>query len=192
MFGKDKVEKLNKLLRKKFDILYDFKFDGLLLFYGDSLRRVMMDLPVSEYTFILHNMDKDNVLDFFQKFKLNYDKVSDNEYKFMYKKNSVKLFVLNDLIKCSSLSIDFLFYDVQRQYFIPFGIKHIVKTRRIYDLKYIRPAKIDDGLDVIEKKNVAKQFVQYLRGDKKRVRIITSGKLKYLICRLLKFLKIKR
>lgn len=192
MFGKDKVEKLDKFLRKKFDIMYDFKFDGLLLFYGDSLRRVMMDLPVSEYTFILHNMDKDNVLDFFHKFKLNYDKVSDNEYTFTYKKNSIRLFVLNDLIKCSSLSIDFLFYDLQRQYFIPFGIKHILKTRKIHDLKYVRPAMIKDGLDVIEKRKVAKQFVQYLRGDKKRVRIITNGRLKNMIRKLLKFFKIKR
>ena len=82
MFGEDLAKKIDKQLRKKMDIMFEFEFNGLLLFSGNALKKMMMGNKIDVYNFILLTWEKNNVIDFFQKNNLKYKKISDSEFDF--------------------------------------------------------------------------------------------------------------
>ena len=177
MFDKDKVEKIDKILRKKMSVMFDFDFNGLLLLCGESLRKIMMNEKIDDYNFILLTLEKDNVQEFFEKFKLRYESLSNNEYEFTYNNVKANMIIINDLTFGATLSTDFLFYDIQRKQFIPVGIKYAVQYKKIYDLSYMYSSDDYQKDDLKAKEEEAKKFIQFLRGDNKRIRVIRKNRL---------------
>ena len=70
----------------------------------------------------------------------------------------------------------FLFYDIHRKQFIPVGIKYSVRDKKIYDMSYVNPSNCYGEKEFKEKDEVGKKFVQFLRGDSKKIRVVRKNK----------------
>jgi len=167
MFDNKVVEKINDFLKKNINIIFEFPFNGLLLFGGDSIKGFVIGEEIKDYKFYLHTFEKENIKDFFKKNKLNYEKISENEYQFIYNKIQFTIISINDLIYTREFNTDLLFYDVHRKQLISFGIKHALKKRQIiiYNYKIIKKIK---GSNYLSKKiETAKKFTRYMNRNNK-------------------------
>lgn len=171
MFDNKVVSRIDNFLKKNISIIYNFSFNGLLLLGGDSIKGFAMDEKINDYKFYLHTFEKENIKEFLKTNKLDYEMVSDNEYRFIYNKINYNISVVNDLIYTRELNTDLLFYDIYRKQLIPFGIKHALKKRQIvvYNYKTIKKIKGKNYLN--EKIEIAKKFIHYMNKNNKIIRV---------------------
>ena len=45
MFNKELADKIDKLIKEKFGIIYEYKFEGIVLLYGGTIKNVIMNSP---------------------------------------------------------------------------------------------------------------------------------------------------
>lgn len=165
MFTKEMVLKIDAFLRENLDIMFKFEFNGLLLFYGDSLKRVIIDdIKSNNYEFVLLCYAKDNVIECLKKYKIKYKYNKSNGYYFKYKKMDIYIRVVNDLCYVGNYSTDFLFYDICRKQIIPIGVKRSILKREIIDYNEIE--ECDRSSLALSKK-----FIDYFSNNHKKIKI---------------------
>ena len=173
------VSKLDKLIKKKFPIIYNYKFDGMVLLYGGAIRDTMMNNKVEDLDFIILSQGKDQIKDFISKYNLDYKMNSFGGYKFNYKNTEIDICTTDDLLEVARYDITLLFYDINMHYLIPCGIYNIIDKRTI--------TEVNDSYLFFNWKILYKsiKFVQFLIKKKKVIFI------KQNIFRIL-YIKIKK
>ena len=91
MFTKEIIDKMDSYLRKNLDIMYKFKFNGLLLLWGGSIKSIIMDFPIRDFDFVLLTQECDNTLEFIKNYKLDYQVNGEHGYSFVYNNLFAKL-----------------------------------------------------------------------------------------------------
>ena len=183
MFSDELINKIDKFLNKNLSIVFDFKFNGLLLFYGDSLKRVMIDDDVdSKYEFVLLCYEEDNVAELLKRNKFKYKYDENNGYYFKYKKMDIYIRIVNDLCYVCNYSTDFLFYDVLRRQIISFGAKTSILRREIIDYNEIEKS---DRSDL----KLAIKFINYFSDGNKKIKFKIMNKGIYFINKLRRFFR---
>lgn len=177
MFSKEMADNLDYILRDRLKIMYEFNFNGLLLVCGGALKGSVMNNEIKDYDFLLLTLEKDNILDFFVKYNLTYQKIPGHGYSFCYNGYKASITATDDLANAAILSTDFLFFDVHRKQFIPIGIKKSIEKRCIYDHGYFGYPRYEQRMRLKRRKQIAKEFIQYLRGDGKKIKVIRKNKL---------------
>ena len=168
MFNVDMINKIDKQLHKKISILFDFEFNGLLFFYGKSLKDLMMNNKVTTYSFLLLTYDADNVQDFVDKNGLDYKCNLNGVWEIKYNNVLLNIRVLSDLCYDLNFNTDYLFYDVYRKQFIPVGIKQCLANKEIIDY--------GDNSDKLLLEE-SKKFINYFSDNKrKRIKIRKKNK----------------
>ena len=187
MFKDFDVNIIDEYLKEKFPVVLKFKFNGLMLLRGGTLRDLIMGKNDSkDLDFVLLTQGKWNMEEFIQKYNIEVLKASSRGigYKLKYNDVTVDMFCTNDLYKSAHLSTDFLFYDINRKILIPIGIKQSIKKNIIYDYRYQQYYKTKKR---VEK---SKKFLTYLNHKKKPRVIYKYNRPYYLFLALCK--KIKR
>lgn len=168
---------IDKYLKEKFPIIFDLKFDGLMLLVGGTVKDLMMGKENSkDLDFTLLTQREGNVLEFINKYHLDVYGTIENGYKIKYNDIFISIKVLHDLYYAGHLSTDYLFYDINRKMLIPIGIKKAIRKNQIIDYYYqgyYRPKY---------RMEKAKEFLTYLNGKKKH-------RVKYKYNRLFNILK---
>lgn len=172
MFDKDLVNKIDKFLHKNLDIVFKFEFNGLLLLGSNALKGFIMDKSITMYDFFVLTQTEDNILEFIKKYKLKYKINSDCVYTTEYNGLCIQLKSTNDLYKVCELNTDFLFYDVHRKQLLPFGIKLALEKRRVIEYRCFDCLSKEDKQVLLQKKKIAKEFIQFLNNDNKKVRVV--------------------
>ena len=176
MFTKEMVDKIDKFLRENLDIMFEFKFNGLLLFWGGALKGFIMDTPIRDYDFVLLTQEEDNILDFIKKYKLKYEINPGHGYTIFYNDLLVGLSSKKDLTYNSSYNTDLLFYDIHRKQFIPIGIKQALVKRQVLVYDYQGYPRIEQREHMKNRLKTAKKFIQFMNNDNNRVRIVRKNK----------------
>lgn len=175
MFDKELAVKLDKHLREKLDIIYEFDFNGLLLLRGGAIKSVIMDTEIKDYDFVLHTFEGENIMEFINKYDVEFIEKNKYEYKFLYNGVQVGINPTDDLSN-STLNTDFLFFDIHRKQFIPFGIKQAITKRQVIVYEYLGYPRYEKRINLKERIQVAKNFIQFMNKDNKRVRVIRKDK----------------
>ena len=100
MFTKEMINKIDSFLHQNFSIIYDFEFNGLLLFWGGAIKSIIMGTPVNDLDFMLLTQEDNNILDFINKYKLNYRQKGEHVYEVKYNNYFIDLSFSNDLFNC--------------------------------------------------------------------------------------------
>lgn len=186
MFTKEMVDKVDKFLHENFEIMFEFEFNGLLLLWGGAIKSLIMDAPVNDVDFVLLTNEKDNILDFIKKYKLEYRMKNENVYEIKYNDYLIDLSANNDLF-CHGYNTDLIFYDIHRKQFLPFGIKQALIKRQVIVYGYQGYPRVEKRQHMKNRLDIAKKFIQFMNNDNKRVRVIRKNK--YYRCMLIGFLK---
>ena len=165
MFNKEEVNKVNSYLKKHFNIVSNFEFRGLMLLYGDSIIKLLMNKKLEILNFVLLTHDKENIRDFLKVNKIHYEFNSEKMcYSFYYNNHLINIYFTNDLHYVGNLNTDHIFFDIKRKYFIPLGIKYALKYNEVFVLYYDKNCsknKIDQ----------AKDFIRFMNHNKKNVKV---------------------
>ena len=165
MFSKVEVNKVNSYLEKHSDIVSNFEFSGLMLLFGESVIKVIMNKPIDTLSFVLLTHSKENIRDFFKVNKIHYEFNSEKMcYSFYYNNHLINIYFTNDLHYVGNLNTDHIFFDIKRKYFIPLGIKYALKYNEVFVLYYDKNCsknKIDQ----------AKDFIRFMNHNKKNVKV---------------------
>ena len=166
MFDRKLSQKLNSLIKEKFEIIYDYKFNGIVLLYGGTIRNNIMNLPIKDLDFVILTQDKCQIIDFIQKFKLSYSHNAGGGYKILYNNFTIDISSINDLIDAGIYDADMLFYDIQKHIFISCGAIRAFKNRKITEINnknalYSNKARL---------KKIIK-FIKYISNSNKRVKV---------------------
>lgn len=187
MFGKELIEKIDKFLHENMEIMFNFEFNGLLILYGGALKGFIMDKPIKDYDFFVLTQEESNILDFIKKYKLDYKINSNHGYTIEYNGLLIGLNSTDDLFNVGAYNTDLIFYDVHRKQFIPFGINNALRKRQVIIYAYNGYPRYEWRVNNKKRLNTAKEFIQFMNNDYKRVRIIRKNN--YFRRMLIGFLK---
>ena len=137
MFKDFDVNIIDKYLKEKFPIVFNFDFDGLLLLHGSTIPNLMMGKKESrDLDFTLLTFSEGNIQEFIDKYKIEVVRKLKNGYRLKYKGTQIDIKVEPDLNLPGSLNTDRLFYDIKRKILIPIGIKHAIEKNEIVEYTY--------------------------------------------------------
>lgn len=167
MFNKINTKKIDKYLNKYFPIIYEFKFNGLILLLGGVIKNISMNKDSKDIDFVLLTDQKDNIEDFINKFDLQYTMNAFNGYKIHYNGLEIDIFAVNDLFKAGHYNTDYLFYDINRRELIPISINYSIKNNEIIEVNdfYLNTKRERARL----KKQ--KQFINFLNDNNKKIKV---------------------
>ena len=166
MFTKEDVEKIDKVLREKISIIFDFEFDGLILLSGGAVKEIIMEKPWKDLDFVLLTQNKGNAKEFLDKYKIKYEIAKYSKaYLFCYNGVSADIYITNDLYSVGNLNTDKLFYDIKRKELIPIGIKYALSKNQIVEIYYGGYFKIKQRI------KKAKKFINYMNKNNKKVKV---------------------
>ena len=176
MFKDFDINIIDKYLKEKFPIIFDFKFDGLILLYGDIIKDLIMGEDTTEkLDLVLLTQSAGNIRDFINKYHIEIVQKLDSEYELKYDKILINIKRVEDLYYCSSLNTDRLFYDIKRKIFIPIGLEYAISRNEIVEYRpFIHHKRYD-----YYKKN--KDFLSFLNGRKHHKIRYKYSRIKYLI-----------
>ena len=186
MFTSEMVDKVDSFLHQNFPIIYDFEFNGLLLFWGGAIKSIIMGTPVNDLDFVLLTQEDNNILDFINKYKLNYKKKVEYVYVIKYKNYFIDLSFKNDLL-CDGYNTDMIFYDIHRKQFIPISIKQAIEKRQVIIYGYHGYPRVEKRKHNKDRLNTAKKFIQFMSNDNRKVKLVRKNK--YYIRMFMGFLK---
>lgn len=186
MFTKEMAEKIDKFLHDNVDIIFDFEFNGLMLLYGGAVKSLIMDVPVRDLDFVLLTQDEDNILEFINKYNLQYYIKLGYVYKIKYNGYQVDIISKKDLYN-NEYNTDFLFYDIHRKQFIPFGIRQAIEKNQVIILDYYGYPRKVKRKHMRERMIKAKKFIQFMNKSNKKVKVV--GNFRYFGKLLLSFIK---
>ena len=89
MFNQELAKKIDILIKEKFPIIYEYKFDGIVLLFGGTIRNIIMGTPIKDLDFVILTQEKCQILDFIEKNKLKYKKNLLDSYKILW--NNIKI-----------------------------------------------------------------------------------------------------
>lgn len=176
VFDEQLIVKIDKFLNENLDILFKFKFNGLLLLAGGALKGFIMDSPIKDYDFFLLTQDEDNIMEFIKKYRLDYKINPGRGYTINYNNLLVGINPVKDLSVAGGYNTDLLFYDIHRKQFIPFGIKHAIEKRQLIVYEYFGYPKKEKRVAMKKRLDTAKKFIQFMSKDGKRVKVIKKNK----------------
>ena len=122
MFKDFDVNEIDKVLKEKFNIIFDFDFDGLLLLLGSVKDIITKKNNIKDLDFSLLTTSKGNIEEFIKKNNLKSKRNIYHGYKINYNNIEIDITYVNDLYDAGHLSTDYLFYDVKRKILIPIGM----------------------------------------------------------------------
>ena len=147
MFEKIDTKKIDKLIKDKFSIIYDYDFEGLVLLYGGAVKDTIIDEEVKDLDFVILSQNKDKIKDFISKYKLKYRKNDFGGYKIKYKGFEIDMCTTDDLLDVATYDIDLLFYDIEKHMLILCGpsysyekriITEINNERQVFNIKRLK------------------------------------------------------
>lgn len=166
MFSKDDVEKIDRVLREKFNIIFDFEFDGLILLAGGAVKEIIMGKPWKDLDFVLLTQNKGNAKEFLDKYKIKYKIAKySRAYLFSYQGVPADIYTTNDLYSVGNLNTDKLFYDIKRKQLIPIGIECAIKEKKIVEIYY------DGYFKIKQRRKKAQIFLNYMNKNNKKVKV---------------------
>ena len=68
MLNKELQEKLDKLIKEKFNIILEYKFEGRLLLYGGAIRSIILNQKINDLDFVILTQKKCEILNFIKKY----------------------------------------------------------------------------------------------------------------------------
>lgn len=167
MLSRENASKLDELIKVRFPIIYDFKFDGIVLLYGGAIKNIIMDTDVHDLDFVILTQGECQILEFIYKFKLKYTKNAGGGYKIFYNNFTIDICSCNDLQETAIYDIDLLFYDIEQRLFIGCGVMNAIENRTITEVN-------DDKNPLYSNKRRVKKlikFVKYVTNSNKRVKV---------------------
>lgn len=166
MFSEEDANKIDEYLHKNFNIIYDFKFNGLILLLGGAVKDLIMGRSVNDLDFTLLTQGEDNIKEFLDKYKIKYTLTPYRKvYRFFYNGIQIDINKTDDLYYTGNLSTDMLFYDIKNRQFIPIGIRQAIEKNEVIDYYY-------QGYFQIQKRiRKAKKFINYINKNNENVRV---------------------
>lgn len=161
------LNKIEKVIKDNFSIIYDYKFNGLVLLYGGAIRDIIMNKEVHDFDFVILSQSDSGIKEFINKYKLEYSINIFGGYKINYNGVEVDIFSTDDLLDCADYDADLLFYDIDKKILIPCGPIHAYETRTITEINNDKEA-----LFVYKKRlNKLIEFIKYITGSNRRVKV---------------------
>lgn len=176
MFNRDDVEKIDKYLHENLDIMFKFDFNGLLLLAGGALKGFVMNSKIKDYDFFLLTQEKDNILEFIEKYKLDYRVNPGRGYTICYNNLLIGINSISDLSIAGGYNTDLLFYDIHRKQFIPIGIKQAIQKKQVIIYEYYGYPRYECRMAMKNRLVTAKKFIQHMNSDNKKVKVIRKNK----------------
>ena len=167
MFNKELADKIDKLIKEKFGIIYEYKFEGIVLLYGGTIKNVIMNSKIKDFDFVILTQGKCEVLDFIKKFKLRYTRNAGGGYKILWEDFSIDMFSVDDLLSAGIYDMDMLFYDIENHLFIPCGALRAIDNRTITEVNSDKEPIFSNKLRL---KKIIK-FMKYATKNDKRVKV---------------------
>ena len=165
MFSEKDIEKIDSYLHKNFDIIFDFKFNGIMLLIGGAVKDLIMGEPINDLDFVLLTQEKPNIEKFLKKNKIQYKLSKYKRYHFIYNDIQIDMAVTNDLYCSGNLNTDMLFYYIDEKQIIPIGIKNSMEKKEIIDYYY-------QGYFKTRKRIAkAKKFIHFMNKNNSRIKV---------------------
>jgi len=162
VFDKGYTNKLDNLVKEKFPIIYDYKFNGIVLLYGGALKDVIIKRITKDLDLLVITEDINEIINFIKKYKLSYSRTAFGGYKINYNNFIIDIFVTSDLYDAAVYDIDMLFYDINNHQIISCGAIDAITNKRITEINNTKPPLFTDELRLKK----LKYFIQYITNSK--------------------------
>lgn len=139
MLSVDNQKKLDKFIKEKFNIIFEYNFKGRVLLYGGAVRNTLIDEKINDLDFVILTQDECEIPKFIKKYDLKYKFNMHGGYKIFYNDVVVDIYSTNDLCNAGKYNIDMLFYDVINHVFIPCGYINAIDNRKIIEQNLKEP-----------------------------------------------------
>lgn len=161
------VNVIDKFIHETFPIIYDFKFDGIVLLFGGSIRSLIMGEKVRDLDFVVLSQKKCEIKQFLDKYHIKYKYNVFGGYKINYNGMEIDLSTIDDLLDVATYDTDLLFFDIEKKLLIPIGATFSYKNRTITQMNFDKQPTVGD------KRRLKKliRFVKYITGSNKRVKV---------------------
>lgn len=164
--------KLDKLIREKFCIIFEYDFEGRVLLFGGAIRSILLDREIKDLDFVILTQGDCEILDFINKYNLEYRFNVFGGYKIFYNNIEIDMFSVDDLLEANRYNIDMLFYDIKNRIFIPCGLYESLNQRKIIELKNLKNKKVP-FCDVERRKKLIR-YIKEITKSNKRVKVKTN------------------
>ena len=166
MLDRSAAERIDELIKEKFNIIYEYDFDGLVLLYGGANRDNLIGKEVKDLDFVILTQGKCQIDDFVRKFKLRYVRNAFGGYKIIYNGTEIDMFSTDDVFKAVLYDIDMFFYDIHLHSFITCGPCRAVSRGLIAEMTVDKEILWSD----IKRRKKLVNFIKTVNSDVKRVR----------------------
>lgn len=167
MLDKIDISKIEKAIKNNFSIIYEYKFNGLVLLYGGAIRDIIMNKKVHDFDFVILSQKKCEIEKFIKKYDLEYELNIFGGYKIKYNNIEIDMFTTDDLLDCADYDADLLFYDLDKKILIPCGPLYSYEDRTITEIN-----KHDLALFSYKKRlNKLIEFIKYITNDDSKVKV---------------------
>ena len=167
MFKDFNIEKIDKFIKEKFPIIYDYPFEGIVLLYGGAIRDTFMNKEINDLDFVILSQGKDQIEDFIFKYNLSYKKNIFNGYKINYNNIEIDIFTTDDILDVAiyGYDTDLLLYDINMHLILPCSPVDTYKNRKI--------TAIDNSKLIYNRKRIKKliSFIKYITKSNKHVKV---------------------
>ena len=167
MFNKNLTDKIDKAIKEKFPLIYEYEFDGIVFLYGGTYRSILMNIPINDFDFVILTQGKCQIIDFIRKFKLKYYRNFGGGYKILYNGFTIDMVSYTDLLETSMYDIGLLFYDIKRHKFISFGSFSAIENRTITERNNLKVDLYSDKVRL----NKLNNFISFYLGHKNKLKI---------------------
>lgn len=125
------AKKLDDLIYDKFNVIYDYDFDGIILLCSGAIRNTIIGRRVRDLDFVILTQEKCQIKEFIKKYRLKYRLNAAGGYKIFFNNFKIDIFSTDDLMCAGIYDMDMLFYDINRHDFISIGFDNVMKNRTI-------------------------------------------------------------
>lgn len=181
MLNKELQDKVDKLIKEKFGIIYNYDFKGRVFLLGGALRSTILGEEIKDLDFIILTQGECEVANFVSANNLDYRFNMFGGYKVLYNDIEVDIFSVNDLHEATQYNIDGLFYDIKNRIFISCGIFDAFKTRSISEVKNISHM----GNFIFNRKRLSKliRYIKVVTNSSKKV-VIKNTNIKIVLSKI--------
>ena len=168
--------KLDKLIKEKFPIIYEYDFGGIVFLVGGAIRNTIMGTEIKDLDFNILSQKEDRIKDFIKKYNLSYRINAFGGYKIRYNGFDIDIHTTDDLLTMT-YDVDMLFYDIEMKMLISWGAFRAYERRTITEVNNeIEPVFV---YNMRRKKLI--NYIKYISNSNKPVRV--KENIPYLIYR---------
>lgn len=153
---------IDNYLKENVSIILN-QFESSIYLMGGAVRDISNGKIPRDLDFVVLSDSDKEIVDFIQKYQLQYKKNNFNGYKITYNEIEIDIWNSNDLYKCIQYNFDGIFYDIKNKIIIPFGYYDAIETNTLVEINPKTCSKNGQGIDFKKREKRKQKLLKLMK-----------------------------